>query len=498
MQGKLRATDPISKYLPNVPSDKQGVTIAQLMSHSSGIRGGGEDYEPVERDELVRRALEIPLAFPPGTSSEYSNAGFSLLGAIIERVSGLSWEDYLDRYLWKPAGMTQTGYRASKWDRGMVAHSYPMGEPFGSVLDYPGPYRPGPDGHYPGPYWNLATNGGALSTLGDLLKWDAALNSDVVLSDEARKTFSERHAPDPEWGNGTYYSYGWDVTSTPRGTRIVHKTGSSEGTGISAWLLRYIDDHVTVIIASNRSVDGMVMNRLMGSRLDSLIFGTDPPLPPTAASETWTPQDFAGVYRVPSGETLLVTGEKQSLLIKGRGRAAVRLLAFGGQPPPSELLQHSVTELITALDRDDTQALRAQLWSETWFDSELPHLAEWWHQVKRDMGALLGTETIGTAPGTFVQHVFVNARFSRGSELLVLQQNQDGRFFVPGDRIDSVMPVPGALRFVPQGRDDFASFSLVTGPGVRVRFERDAHGRPIRLILARHSADIVALREPGS
>ena len=83
--GLLSVDDPITEYFPDVPADKRSITLHQLLTHSSGIvdLAGLDDWDPIDRETFVRRALEQPLEFDPGSSYTYSNAGYSLLAAII-------------------------------------------------------------------------------------------------------------------------------------------------------------------------------------------------------------------------------------------------------------------------------------------------------------------------------------------------------------------------------------------------------------------------------
>jgi CubicO group peptidase (beta-lactamase class C family) len=94
MQGKLAVTDLASKYLDGVPADKAAITLHHLLTHSSGLESdfSPTDYDPVGREEYVQRALQSTLLFTPGEGYEYSNAGYSLLAAIVERGSGQPYE----------------------------------------------------------------------------------------------------------------------------------------------------------------------------------------------------------------------------------------------------------------------------------------------------------------------------------------------------------------------------------------------------------------------
>ena len=91
-EGKLRVEDPISRFFDEVPADKRAITVHLLLTHSSGLRGGfGGDYQRMPRDSLVRLVLDSELLWAPGTRFRYSNEGYSLLGAIVEQLSGRSY-----------------------------------------------------------------------------------------------------------------------------------------------------------------------------------------------------------------------------------------------------------------------------------------------------------------------------------------------------------------------------------------------------------------------
>ncbi len=124
MQGKLAVTDLASKYLDGVPADKSAITLHHLLTHSSGLESdfSPSDYDPVGREEYVGRALQSTLLFAPGGGYEYSNAGYSLLAAIVEKVSGQPYEIYLTERVLKPAGMRETGYKLPTWVPDRVAH----------------------------------------------------------------------------------------------------------------------------------------------------------------------------------------------------------------------------------------------------------------------------------------------------------------------------------------------------------------------------------------
>jgi CubicO group peptidase (beta-lactamase class C family) len=244
-QGKLSAEDKLGKYFRNVPEDKSQITLFHLLTHSAGLEGDfGGDYEPATREWIVEMALRSKLLFSPGRGHRYANSGFSLLAAVIEQVTGQTYEAYLREQLWLPAAMKNTGYLLPKWDPDTVAHGYKRSTDWGTPLDK--------NWAEDGPYWNLRGNGGVLSTVGDLYRWHKALLGDQVLSKEAKaKMFSRKVEMGPD--ADSWYSYGWVLTDSPRRTRVTSHNGSN-GVFYSEFI-RYVDEDIVYIAASNRSED---------------------------------------------------------------------------------------------------------------------------------------------------------------------------------------------------------------------------------------------------
>jgi CubicO group peptidase (beta-lactamase class C family) len=246
--GKLNVQDPLSRHLPGVPEDKAAITLHHLLTHSAGFPGAiGDDRDPVVRDDFVALALATPLTFAPGAAYEYSNVGYSLLGAVVERASGQGYEAFLRERLLEPAGLTHTGYLAPDWSRAELAVGYDRaGERWGTMLDQPHAAD--------GPGWHLRCNGGLLSTSHDLLAWVEALRRHAVLSEASLAQMLAPHVAEGP-GSGSHYGYGWALFTTPRGTRLVTHNG---GNGIQfADVLWYADEGLFIALLSNASARGM-------------------------------------------------------------------------------------------------------------------------------------------------------------------------------------------------------------------------------------------------
>lgn len=243
-QGKLRVTDPVSRYVGPVPPDKRAITVHQLLTHTSGlVESLGDDDEPLSRDGMIAGALKSRLLSRPGTQYAYSNVGYSLLAAVVERASGVGYEQFLRTTLFGPAGMTSTGYVLPHWDRDRIAVEYDEdGRAQGRPTDHPW----APDG----PYWNLRGNGGLLSTAGDMLRWHNALRGTKVLPAGARDALFTPYVAEDGTGQ-TRYGYGWVIGAPGIPGRIAWHDG---GNGLSyAVHIRSLDDGAMVFWVSNHA-----------------------------------------------------------------------------------------------------------------------------------------------------------------------------------------------------------------------------------------------------
>ena len=246
MMGKLRVVEPIAAYIGAVPKDKRQITVHHLLTHTSGLIDAlGGDYEPVSRKQMLAGALGSALRSRPGEEYHYSNLGYSVLAAVVEKVSGLGYEEFLAKHLFAPARMTQTGYVLPEWSPYQVAVEYdaqarPHGRPFEQ--------RWAGDG----PYWNLRGNGGLLSTACDMFRWHVALRRGKVLNRRARKKLFTAHVRE-EPGGDSYYGYGWVVSESDRFGRVAWHNGGNRWS--YGEVVRLLDAGVMVFWVTNRYRD---------------------------------------------------------------------------------------------------------------------------------------------------------------------------------------------------------------------------------------------------
>lgn len=286
-EGKLSVEDPITRFFKGVPADKQAITLHQLLSHTAGLPGAiGDDFASGSRDAWVAEALATPLEYEPGAGYGYSNAGYSLLAAVVEIVSETGYEQFLHDRLFRPAGMDDTGYLLPPWEDRFLAVGYRDGRRWGRFAER--------GWETAGVSWNLLGNGGIHSTPDDMMRWDSALADGSVLPSAQVEKMYGRYGPDSP-AEDAWYGYGWMVWPTPRGTRLIKHNG---GNGIFyADFLRFVDEGTSIFLVTNRSTRAASR---VGWTLADLVF--DPAATPPAAQ--WTAPDLEDFPDTPQGSTV--------------------------------------------------------------------------------------------------------------------------------------------------------------------------------------------------
>ncbi len=238
---KLGVDDKIAKYLGGLPASWKGITIRQLLNQTSGISNyrEGLDMGALLKDytaaDILQMASAKPLLFPPGTQFNYSNTNYHLLGMIVEKVSGKPYGDFLQERFFRPLGMTATRLddpkavipnraRGCLWDGAALQNGIFT---FSPTINF------GDDG--------------VLSTVGDLVKWNAALDGDALL-DAVHKALLWT-PPALPGGAATEYAGGWLATRAG-GHALVWHNGATAA-GFTGAMFRFPDDRLTLVVLSN-------------------------------------------------------------------------------------------------------------------------------------------------------------------------------------------------------------------------------------------------------
>jgi CubicO group peptidase (beta-lactamase class C family) len=243
-EGKLSLDDPANKYIPELPESASAVTIRHMLNHTSGLRDWGSieaiaGWPRSSRAYTHAHVLEIvnrqrALNFTPGTKWSYCNTGYNLAAIIVSRVSGMSFGDFTRQRLFQPLGMSHTSWRD---DYTRVVKGRAMA------------YDEETDGfHTHMPFENVHGNGGLLTTVGDLLKWNENFTSPKV----GDRAFVDEEQQPGRFTDGRAHGYALGLMiHSSHGVRIVEHSGSTAG--YQAHLVRYPEQHVSVAVLCNSS-----------------------------------------------------------------------------------------------------------------------------------------------------------------------------------------------------------------------------------------------------
>ena len=235
--GKLSVNDPISKYLTNTPSAWSNITIRHLLTHTSGVTNydsldGFELRQHMTQRQFIEKLGVHPLDFQPGESWHYSNSGFNLLGYIIENVSGQNYWNFLRTRILSPLGMNCTTDREPSTVIPKRATGYEFKNHSAINRGYD--------------LTDLFAAGAIVSTAPDLVKWDAALDGDNLLSAKTKELW---------WtpvtlknGKIQNYGFGWFLDPLDGHRNIGHNGATS---GFSASNQRFPNDKLTIVLLCN-------------------------------------------------------------------------------------------------------------------------------------------------------------------------------------------------------------------------------------------------------
>ena len=300
-QGKLALSDAITQFLPDYPTQNHTITVEHLLTHTSGIKSYTDmpEWVPLWRkdftvQELVDFFKDQPMEFTPGQRWAYNNSGYFLLGAIIEKVSGISYAQFIRERIFEPLEMRQSYYddsariiprRASGYDvtaQGVVNAPYlSMTQPFAA--------------------------GSLASTVDDLAKWDAALYTEqLIKQDTLALAFKPFHTAD---GASTYYGYGWAVGDIGGMSTLEHGGGIN---GFVCYAMRIPSESTFLAILTNSAGD-VTNPELLALKAAGLVIGHPFQEPAPVALSVQSMLPYQGIYSLEQGPEVAIRLEGDAL-----------------------------------------------------------------------------------------------------------------------------------------------------------------------------------------
>ncbi|HEU4883289.1 MAG TPA: serine hydrolase [Longimicrobium sp.] len=306
-EGKVSLDDEITRWYPDYPTQGRHITVEHLLTHTSGIQsytgmptyvaGMRRDLTP---DELIAVFRDQPMEFAPGERWNYNNSGYALLGGIIEKVSGMSYADFIRTRIFEPLGMRHSYYE--------TANAVIPGR-------VPG-YDRTPDGTIRAANYLSMTQpyaaGSLISTVDDQLLWQRAVAEGRMLKPETwRRAHTAYRLSD---GRSAGYGYGWFVGEAAGRPSIEH---GGDINGFSSNGLWIPSERLHVIVLSNREREGERDPDDISRRIAARLLGT--PAAPAFAVAPEALRDYVGVYKVNETENRVITVE-DGTLYNQRGR----------------------------------------------------------------------------------------------------------------------------------------------------------------------------------
>ncbi|SFN26420.1 CubicO group peptidase, beta-lactamase class C family [Chryseobacterium oleae] len=311
-EGKLSFKDPISKFIPDYPRGKD-ITIEHLLTHSSGIYEAlrnKEYFRLLHTGETITKSKELsffkdePLDFEPGMQFSYTNSGYILLGVIIEKVTGLSYEDAVRKIILNPLKMTHTGfdYLALKSPYKTVPYSY-ISKTKQEKIEIWNPTLTGPAGQI-------------YSTAEDLYKYYKGLRDYTIVSKESFKKATTPYL--------SGYAYGWFVDDL-YGKKLINHGGNIEGS--TSYFAMLPDEDLCIILLNNITSKKL---EKAGNTILASILGQPYTLPQPKKEVTLSTdllKKYPGNYALSDDHIVHILNENGQLFIQNDNDPKVRMLA---------------------------------------------------------------------------------------------------------------------------------------------------------------------------
>ena len=318
-RGKLSVQDPICKYVENCPKTWEPVTVHHLLTHTSGIPSYTDVKSPEEfRIMSLQKVTPVgfvdsfkskPLEFAVGEKMKYNNSGYFILGHIIEKISGQSYEAFLQDNIFTPLKMMNTGYDTH--DRILkgraTGYSQANGKTINSeYLDMTVPYAAG----------------SLYSTVEDLFAWNEALFSDRLLTTKSRTAMLT-----PDKNN---YAYGLTITKSFNRPLVSHGGGIN---GFSTFLGRFPEEKITVVVLRNSDFSSPNPGKMSGD-LAAILLGEKYEIPATevtpkaavvAKVDPKIYDAYVGEYQLAPNFILTITREGDQLMTQATGQGKIEI-----------------------------------------------------------------------------------------------------------------------------------------------------------------------------
>lgn len=442
--GKMALNDPVSKFFPDYPASGKRITIEHLLTHTSGIpsytgKPGfmAKSMTDMSVSEMVDSFKNDALEFEPGTAYKYNNSGYFLLGAIIEKVSGDTYANYVAKHIFTPLGMNNTAHEGHERSQQARAQGYSQ---LGEVFD------PSMKISMTQPY----AAGSIASTVDDLAKWDAAITAGKLLTaDSWQRAFTSYKLKN---GQDINYAYGWGVGQFEGQTMLSHGGGIP---GFSTYALRLPKDKVFVAVLHNAD-RGLPQPEMIAMRLASAAIGKPIPEFKAINLDEKVLDQYVGVYKIDDKNRRFVTREGNKLIMTRTDGPRTELHAYA----QNAFFKDQNSLLRIEFNRQPNGEVNEVVVYQNGSSTAHPKLKEVLPQVPKVVE--MTAEQFAVFEGDYQ----IQANF-------ILNVRREGNRFI------TQATGQGPVGIVAIGADTFSAVEV----GAQLKFEKDADGKVTQLIL---------------
>lgn len=335
-EGMLSVTDPITKFFPDYPAHGKTITIEHLLTHTAGIPNytskrsfGTSMGRDMSVQQMVDSFKNDPLEFEPGTRYAYSNSGYFVLGAIIEKLSGQPYAKFIEQRIFVPLAMTHTAYEGHERAQGLRAVGYSkswLGFKPATAISMTQPF----------------SAGAIVSTVDDLGRWHQAIAAGKLLTPASwAKVHTSYKLAD---GKPTHYGYGWNVSTLRDLPSYAH---GGDINGFAAYALSLPQEQVVVAVLSNADSGSANVTQL-ANKAAAIVAGKPYPVRSAVPVAPAALDALAGDYKMTPAMNRTIRRDGTNLAMERPGRPATTLYPFS----PTEFFTPESTTVFRFLRND--------------------------------------------------------------------------------------------------------------------------------------------------
>ena len=482
---KLKTSDTLGKFWDTLNVEKRAISIHQLLTHTSGLpRQVVPTGSVIAKNELVKRIFDAKLVDKPGNRFQYSNAGFTILAAIVEKTSGIPYEEFIRQKFIMPYKLTHTYFNGD--DLFKINHSIAIGYNEWSEVNNPANQVKS---------WATTGASDVLTTAEDLFKWFTLVRTGKVLNEtETKKLFTSHVSTDEEEEHG----YGWFITKSSDGKKQIYHDGDISG--FHSEFNYYPESERVIYAIGNQELFGLGIFSKYRLTLNifKILSGTQVSFPLNSVTPNKQAlSKYCGTYQLDSVNFLKIWDAGGKLSVGAWGQKSINLLVPKASEIQDNLIKTSEKSiaLITSASKGQDETAR-QLLSAGQYDFYFKFLKE---KVNAYTAAMDGNITLslgGTIPaywqgkGSF--RTYIKAEFNSGSNLIYLGWNANGLNDIT---INNDRPYPLIYPLISLDNEKWLIYDLDNSKATAVQFIPDSNSIIKQLIMENGNAERVTLKK---